>query len=146
MKDLQENIVKSAKLVIETYQKNKVKYSQSQRLISIDTKFADCSSTVKTILKTAEADHLLKANNTKAMFDEINQKGGTFRKENPQPGDLMMWGKHVTVVTQVGSNELQFAHMGNSGPRIAKIKIQNNKLDTESIWGAGGFIGFYTLV
>jgi hypothetical protein len=143
---IREAIAQQGEIVISNYQKRGVKYSQSQRKTGIDTQFADCSSTVRTILESAGAGEYLKGTHTRAMRSEIESRGGILRKENPIPGDLMLWGGHVTVVTRVENDAVQFAHMGNSGARIGRVNLKNGRLDREATWGAGGFLGFHTLV
>lgn len=139
------DIVSVAIMVIETYQKNGVRYSQSNRQIGLNAKFADCSSTVTTIIKESGYSDKLSSTNTRAMRSEIESKGGKFRKDNPKPGDIMMWGGHVTLVTKIENGLVYFAHMGGSGPRIGKVRLTGNKLPSESVWGSGGFIGFWTI-
>lgn len=139
------DIVSIAIMVIDTYRKNGVRYSQSNRQIGLNAKFADCSSTVSTILKEAGYNDKLSSTNTRAMRSEIESKGGKFRKDNPKPGDIMMWGGHVTIVIKIENGLVYFAHMGGSGPRIGKVRLTGNKLPSESVWGAGGFIGFWTI-
>ena len=139
------NVVQSAKNVIETYRKNEVQYSQAKRQFGIDAKFSDCSATVHTILKLSNALHVLSSTNTSAMRREIANKGGQFRKTNPKVSDIMMWGGHVTIVTEVKNDTVFFAHMGNSGARIGAVRLDNNKLSRENVWGSGGFIGFWSI-
>jgi hypothetical protein len=140
-----EKLVDVAKTVINTYRNNNIRYSQTKRQIGIDAKYADCSTTVATILSLAGYSKFLKSTNTRAMRAEITAKGGKFRKDNPKPGDIMMWGGHVTLVVEVKANTVHFAHMGNSGARIGNAKLNNNTLNSESVWGSGGFIGFWTI-
>jgi peptidoglycan hydrolase-like protein with peptidoglycan-binding domain len=139
------DIVSTANKVIETYQKNGVKYSQSKRQFGLNAKFSDCSSAVNTILSEAGLVDRLSSTNTRAMRSEIMAKGGSFRKDNPLPGDIMMWGGHVTIVTKIEGGFIHFAHMGVSGPRIGRVRLSGNKLPSENVWGAGGFIGFWTI-
>lgn len=141
-----QKLVEVAKTIINTYRKNNVKYSQTKRQFGADAKYSDCSTTVATILNLANYSNLLKSTNTRAMRAEITAKGGKFRKDNPKPGDIMMWGGHVTLVVEVKNNIVHFAHMGNSGARIGSARLTNNTLNMESTWGSGGFIGFWTIV
>jgi peptidoglycan hydrolase-like protein with peptidoglycan-binding domain len=141
-----QKLVDVAKTIINTYRKNNVKYSQTKRQFGADAKYSDCSATVATILNLANYGHLLKSTNTRGMRAEIAAKGGEFRKDNPKPGDIMMWGGHVTLVVEVKNNTVHFAHMGNSGARIGSARLTNNTLNIESTWGSGGFIGFWTII
>jgi hypothetical protein len=137
-------IVENAIKLISNYQSRGVRYSQSKRKIGIGANFSDCSATVATILIMSNVN-LLKSTNTRSMRSEIVARGGKFRKSNPLPADIMMWGGHVTIVTDVTDGFVSFAHMGTSGPRIGRVRLTRNSLDSESTWGAGGFIGFWTI-
>ena len=140
-----KSIVEAANKVIETYIKNNVKYSQPKREFGLSAKYSDCSATVNTILVECGYVDKLRSTHTAAMRNEIRDKGGEFRKKNPKPSDIMMWGGHVTIVTKIEGNSLYFAHMGNSGPRIGRVTLSNNELKDENVWGSGGFIGFWTI-
>lgn len=140
-----EVLVENAKMIIETYRKNEVRYNQSKREFGLAAKFSDCSSAVSTILKISGMEGKLRSTNTRSMREETSSKGGRFRKNNPLPGDLMMWGGHVALVTEVDENFVHFAHMGRSGARIGKVRMSGKILESESTWGSGGFIGFWTI-
>lgn len=143
--DFHQGLVQNAKLMVETYKKNKVRYNQSKREFGLGAKFSDCSSAVSTILKLSGVEDKLKSTNTRSMREEIAAKGGKFRKNDPRPGDIMMWGGHVALVTGVDDDSVHFAHMGRSGATIGKVKLVGRILESESTWGSGGFIGFWTL-
>lgn len=140
-----KSIIDVANHVISTYKQNGVKYSQRNRQFGLSAKYADCSSTIHTILKESGCDDKLSSTNTRAMRSEISSKGGKFRNNNPLPGDIMMWGGHVTLVTKVENGLVYFAHMGGSGPRIGRVRLNNGELKSENTWGSGGFIGFWTI-
>ena len=138
------SIVDVANKVIKQYKNNGTKYSQSNRQVGLNAKYADCSSTVSTIIELSGLKSKLSTTNTRSMAKEIKSKG-KFRKNDPLAGDIMMWGGHVTIVTVVKNGFVYFAHMGGSGPRIGRVTLSRNKLNKESTWGSGGFIGFWTI-
>lgn len=140
-----EVLVKTANLVIEKYKNSDVKYSQKNREFGLNAKFADCSSTIHTIFKESNLQHIISGKTTSQIKDEIKKLGGSFRKNDPFPGDIMMWNKHITIVTKVNEKFVYFAHMGFSGPKIGKAQLSNCALLNEDIWGSGGFIGFWTI-
>ncbi len=142
-----EKRVVAAKLVVANYITNKTKYSQPNRKFGLDVDFADCSSTLTTILKQAGQEKIFKGTNTAAMREEIAGKSAnnTYRKDNPLAGDIMMWGGHVTLVTEIKDGKVYFATMGRSGASISGVKLDgNNSLQSESVYGGGGFKGFWT--
>lgn len=57
-------------------------------LFGLSAKYADCSSTIHTILKESGLVDKLSSTNTRAMRSEILSKGGKFRNNNPLPGEL----------------------------------------------------------
>jgi type II secretory pathway pseudopilin PulG len=139
--------VAAALMVIENYRANGTKYSQVSRQFGCDVKYADCSSTLITILKQAGQESIFKGTYTAAMRDEIAAKSNnnSFRFHDPLAGDIMMWGGHVALVTAVLDGKVYFATMGRSGAAIGSVKLDSScSLLTESKWGAGGFIGFWT--
>jgi hypothetical protein len=138
-------ILLNSMILISNYQKRGVKYSQSKRQFGINANFSDCSATVSTILQMSDVSNKLKSTNTRSMRSEISSKGGLFRKNNPLVGDIMMWGSHVTIVVDMDLENVYFAHMGLSGARIAKVKMNNKSIESENTWGSGGFIGFWTI-
>lgn len=135
------DLIESAKKFVKTYKTNKVKYSKDKREFGINSKYSDCSSMIYSIFKYSGYDNF-NYKTTKSIKEYIFSKGGEFRKDDPKPGDLMMWNNHITLVTEVSDGCVYFAHMGFSGAKIGKIKLSNNRLESEDIWGSGGFLGF----
>lgn len=139
--------VTAALLVIANYKTNKTIYSQAKREIGLNVDYADCSSTLITILKQAGQEKIFKGTFTSAMRDDIaaNPTNNAYRKDNPLAGDIMMWGGHIALVTEIKDSKVYFATMGRSGASIANVKLDGSgSLQTESIWGGGGFMGFWT--
>ncbi|MCZ8353593.1 MAG: hypothetical protein O9340_02585, partial [Cyclobacteriaceae bacterium] len=139
--------VEAALMVIENYRANGTKYSQEKRQFGCDVDYADCSSTFTTIIGQAGQENIFKGKRTADMRDEIASKptNNKYRFNDPLPGDVMMWGKHVAMVTDVIDGKVYFATMGLSGASIAKVKLDEScSLLTENKWGGGGFLGFWT--
>ena len=139
-----EKLVYEAKRVIDNYIKRGTKYNQSKRQFGLNASYADCSSTTSTIIELAGLKSYLSSTNTRSMKSEILSKGGKFKK-NPEKGDIMLWGGHVTIVVEIKDGFVYFAHMGGSGPKIGKVKLSNGQLTSENVWGSGGFIGFWKI-
>jgi len=145
--DLAKARVEAAKAVVSQYKKNKTEYGQENREFGLDAKYADCSSTVTTMLRNAGQGHLFKAQDSKGMRAEITAlpTNNVIRKDNPAPGDIMLWGGHVAIVTEIKGGKVFFAMMGSHGAQIGNAKLdKNDSLLTESTYGHGGFIGFWT--
>ncbi len=146
-KDLAADRVTAAKKVITNYIGHGTKYSKPNREFGLNVDYADCSSAVTTILRLAGQGDLFTGDYTAKMREDIAglDSNNTYRKDNPKPGDIMMWGGHVALVTEMKNGKVYFAHMGLSGPKIGSVDLDsNNSLQSESTWGSGGFKGFWT--
>ena len=79
----------------------------------------------------------------------------------PQRGDIMFWGGHVAIVSELKSSEsplrIDFRGFGGKLPKKGEkgkkgVQIYNNKTvseieqnaDSSSPWGAGKWVGFWT--
>lgn len=139
--------VDAAKIVFTQYKKNGTKYLSNQnRQFGLDAKLSDCSAAVTTMLRLANQGELFKTAYTKGMMTEIARRPSNNkpRKDNPLPGDLMFWGHHVAIVVGVQNGVLSFVHMISRGITLTNLQLQRNRLDVERVWGAGGFVGFWT--
>ncbi len=154
--------VTKAKELQKKYKDKGVTYSQEKRQVGVDVLYADCSTFVTTILNESGYGGMFKTNYTGSgngggIQGEIQKmSGASDLKEpyslTPQEGDIVMWGGHIAIVTQVTADEVQFAAMGNSGAHIGKIPLTNGVVDLSNAatlkatktYGSGGFWGFWS--
>jgi cell wall-associated NlpC family hydrolase len=122
---------------------------------------ADCSKFVQWVLEDSNQGTLFgrEKANTRDMLNEIERIEGRLqlRRTNPRIGDLMFWGAHVAIVSNVTSTHLQVSQMGlgnrnvqkgnpNTYPNIAlpPSKAFDLSVDGPKKLGDGGFLGFWT--
>jgi len=77
------------------------------------------------------------------------EKTTAIRPGEPKTGDVIFWGGHVAMVTDVGKTEtdtlVSFASMGvKSGANVYERIALEGKLRNDRIYGSGGFQGFWT--
>ncbi len=124
---------------------------------------SDCSKFVQWTLETSDEEKIFgREKATTSLMQETIKKltekeQVAFRKTNPEVGDIMMWEKHVAIVTEVvelkGTKLLVYANMGSHG---AKLIGKDGSTGKENYWlkaddiakiekmGDGAFLGFWT--
>ena len=157
VKDGAEKIAQTALEFKNTYTTNKTEYSQGQRQFGKDVDYADCASFVFSVLKEAGYGNLFTAANTSSIIANIKKIEGVDNKKDaftmtPHKGDIMMWGGHVAIVTNVTKNGVEFVGMGTHGVHQKTIQLTNGSIDmsnksvvgTLNVYGHGGFLGFWS--
>lgn len=149
----------AGKEIIKAYKKNGTKYSNEKRQMGKDAKFADCSSLITSVLELAGQTDLFKTKYTGGgegggiqgeikKIEKAKNLKDPYRKNGPKIGDIMMWGKHIAIVTEVNDKNLKFANMGVSGG-AKEIIIVRDKGDKTFLLQIGWysntpFWGFWT--
>jgi len=129
-----------AKQYQANYKSRGVKYSQPYRQFGITAKYSDCSSFVTSILNDIGMDCLFAAGrNTMYMNSQIRTRGGY--KQTAQVGDIVMWGGHTGMITEVcGNGRYTMTAMGLHGAGLAVCQT----VTALKAWGSGGWLGFWT--
>jgi hypothetical protein len=128
-----------------------------------DYTLSDCSKFVQWTLEEAGQGSLFgRERATTALMQQVIQEmskdGGGLRSDNPRIGDIMMWGGHVGIVTDVGIENkipcLEFAAMGGKGASLTgtytdkkgqrKFWLKVSDVPSNAKLGSGGFLGYWT--
>jgi len=135
-----QKVADRAKAYQAEYARRHVTYSQPNRQFGFNAKYSDCSSFVTSILDDTGYLCLFRAGRyTAYMNARIKERGGYL--QTAKVGDLVMWGGHTGLVTEVcDSTHYTMIAMGDSGAAIAKCKT----VAQLKSWGSGGWLGFWT--
>jgi hypothetical protein len=155
---------KAAEHLVEKLKAAGTVYKQEKPRDWKNEKLADCTKFVQWALEASGEGELFgRGKAVTSMMQEIIRKLSVedkvpFRLTDPKVGDILMWGGHVGIATEVveqkGTQHLVFAHMGgDSGARLigksdsAKGPVYwlkaNDSAKIDSM-GAGAFLGFWT--
>ena len=119
------------------------------RPVTLNSTEFDCSAWVYFVLLNINptlANQI--GSNTTSIQSYITSNGGYHN--NPQVGDLVVWGGHVEFVVSVSGNAIEIS--GSNGPNggaVPKVSGTGGWLTVGgqqlNSFGAGGFLGFFTI-
>lgn len=155
----------------ETVTKGGISWEERKQDFLVDDSAADCSKLVlKSLLNAdniqyggnwqaltvpafggAQLKDLTSVNGMRSRIQNLAQQGraSAIRPADPRIGDIVFWGGHVAIVTNVEITDvdvlIDFAGMGRKSRAKVHTKIAvEGQLRNDKKYGSGGFEGFWT--